>query len=136
MTMTDNPEITIGKDEINLVSLILEKQQAFYIEILSLCKEESKKFHALRPMSEIFPLVRKRKILFSCAEEFEEKLKPIEPILNQIGEKNSGIKKALKEIEETLKEILSLDHDNQEKMKTHLQKLKAKQLQLMKEEQK
>lgn len=129
--MVENPQEKISEEEIELILGLLDRQMAFYSQILSLSEAEKEKFAKGRPMREIFPLIRKRKILFSCAEEFAEKLEPIRPILKKVGEDNLPVKKNLKEIEDTLKKILDLDKENQTQMVTHLQTLKAKQIKLM-----
>lgn len=104
---------------------MLKQQLKFYREVLSLIEEEKGKLERMRPLQELLPLIKKRQILFSCAQELTEsifELKKKEGI--EVSLETLGFDKLLKETKSLLKESMEKDLENQVLFKQWMHSLK------------
>lgn len=111
---------------------LLEKEYGYYSVILEITTQEHDLFHSQRPLREITPLMKKKKILLSCIEELQNSLRPLKTQWQQkkdlslpIGQQ---VQKKYKDLDNLLKNILNLDRDNRKMLESYLLTLQGKKL--------
>ncbi len=70
-------KVKIKEEKEEMLLELLEKELGFYRVILELSRVEHQKFCNKRPMNEILPIMKKRRIIFKCVEEIEEQVHPL-----------------------------------------------------------
>jgi flagellar biosynthesis/type III secretory pathway chaperone len=112
-------------DVISLFDL-LQKEVQYYQAILDITENESRKFTKKRPLEEILPLIKKRKILLKCIEEIHSQLIPLKKEWETLATPpmKKEITKELKKIDKLMSSIFSLDDKNKEQMELYIAKLK------------
>ncbi len=106
----------LDTDKKTLLSQLLHKQIAFYKVILEISQTEHELFSSERPMNEIMPLMKKKKILLTCIEEAEAALQPLK---NEWESCQQAAKPGSQELNDQfsalgslIKEIVDLDKNN------------------------
>ena len=116
----------MSKDEI--LYRLLKKECGYYRAILDITEEENDKFNARRPLPEITPLMKKKKILLSCIREIDSALSPLKTYWRQQnthdGPFAAKVQRELTLLEKLLHEILELDDANNRMLKDLLSKIK------------
>jgi hypothetical protein len=105
--------------------LLLKKQCGYYNAILELTRLENDKFVCSRPLNEITPLMKQKKVLLTCIEEVEAVINQLNKSSEPNQEKESpslAVKEQLLALDVLLKEILSLDEANQKLLQRYMKK--------------
>ena len=117
----------LGEKEAQILISLLEKMTGYYRVILELSRAEYDKFSRDRPIVEVLPIMKRRKILHSCIEELREESRPYIEMWNKGAcsdeEKNKKIRNFLAQIEEGIKESLLVSDKNQIFLEKHIEKL-------------
>lgn len=110
MNKTD-PLQGLSKEEV--LYTLLQKEYGYYMNILELTREENDKLRTQKPMNEINPLLKKKRIILACIAEIETAILPLKKHWQLRKEKNdqfsTRIKQELANLDRLLKEILELD---------------------------
>lgn len=121
-----NPIYSMTKEEI-LYELLL-KEQGYYSSILEVTRQENEKLGSQKPLSEINPLLKKKKIFLSCIAEIETALTPLKKYWqnkkDRTDPESQKIKNALANLDRLLKEILELDLISQQILERYLDTFK------------
>lgn len=111
MTEKNDPLLGMSKEEI--LSQLLKKEYGYYCKILDITIEENEKLRTHQPMSEINPLLKKKKIILNCIAEIENAILPLKKIWQNRKDRSDPnslqIKQELTNLDRLLKEILELD---------------------------
>lgn len=103
---------------------LLKKMHGYYKAILEIAQEENVKLKSRDAISELKPLLKKKKILLACISETEVAMAPLKKYwqskLNRSDEPSLKIKTELSSLNVLLKEILQLDLLSQKSMENHL----------------
>jgi hypothetical protein len=124
----DFPEKSSSDQDNNQILLeLLRKEQGYYLSILEIAKEESKKVSMNEPFKEIKPLLNKKKILLTCIGEIEKKLTPLKKYWQGKTDRSDVLSKQIKDqldaLNEILKEILRLDSISQKTLEAYYSNL-------------
>jgi hypothetical protein len=102
---------------------LLKKQFGFYKGIYEVAKMEYLTLSNHRPLAELQPLLKKKKVLLSCVSEIEEEIKPLKRE-RQETEGSSKVKMEMEALNVLLKEILQIDSLNQKTLENRILILK------------
>lgn len=124
MNKTD-PLQGFSKEEV--LYKLLQKEYGYYMNILELTREENDKLRTQKPMNEINPLLKKKRIILACIAEIETAILPLKKHWQLRKEKNdqfsTRIKQELANLDRLLKEILELDLVSQNILGNYLNSL-------------
>lgn len=133
--MIDNTSFSLNKD--NLLYQLLKKEHGYYKTILEISKEENQKLRGENPLTELKPLLKKKKILLASIGEIDVAMAPLKKYWqgknNRSDEPSEKIKLELSELNNLLKQILQLDLANQKTMESHMKALREKESLLSKD---
>ena len=108
---------------------LLNKELGYYRALQDLTVQEHSAQSRARPLAEIFPLIKKRRILFNCIAEVESDLLPLrqdwERQPSRQNPAHEAIKERLQELRVLVQDILDLDNRNQKLMQQRLEALRA-----------
>lgn len=108
----------------NLLYQLLKKEHGYYKAILEIAQEENETLKTHQSITELKPLLKKKKILLACINEIEAAMAPLKKYwqskTNRSDEPSEKIKLELNSLNQLLKEILQLDLLSQKTMENHL----------------
>lgn len=117
----------MSKEE--LLYRLLEREHGFYKRILELTQEEKELFQCGLSIKSITDLMKQKKVVLGCIEEIERALQPLKAYWNDKKERDSEpckkVEESISKLEGLMKEILSLDEENQTLMQTRMQQLQT-----------
>jgi hypothetical protein len=116
--------IDVAKKE-KIITALLEKVCGYYRVILELARTEHEKFVARRPLTDILPILKKKKILLSCIDEVEEDMKSLRQE-GAIGVNNEQIQSLVTMQRGYIQDLLLFDEKNQQFLQHYMQDLKGK----------
>lgn len=120
------PLLQMTKEEALL--RLLEKEISYYKVIWELLQQEAKLFESGRPLQEIIPFIKKRRILFGCIEEIEQAIRPLKKHwvakTQRDDERSLQCQNCLACLDRLIQAILSLDEQNQKHFASRLQQLR------------
>lgn len=124
MTMT-NP---LSKED--MLYLLLKKEHGFYKALNEIAQDEYNKLNTNVPISELKPLLKKKKVLLSCISEVEMAMAPLKRYWQAKTDRNDDASKRIKieleDLNKLLREILQLDLLSQKTMEHHMLFLREK----------
>lgn len=116
------PPALLNKE--NLLYQLLKKERGYYKAILEIAQEENETLKSHQSITELKPLLKKKKILLTCINEIEVAMAPLKKYwqtkANRSDEPSEKIKVELHALNQLLKEILQLDLLSQKTMENHL----------------
>jgi hypothetical protein len=119
---------TLSKED--MLYQLLKKEHGYYKAILEIAIEENNKLKNQDGISELKPLLKKKKLLLACISEIEAAMAPLKKYwqskTNREDEPSEKIKSELSALNLVLKEILQLDLSSQKSMEQHLIDLREK----------
>lgn len=108
----------------NLLYQLLKKEHGYYKAIFEIAQEENETLKSHQSISELKPLLKKKKILLACINEIESAMAPLKKYwqskVNRSDEPSEKIKLELNALNQLLKEILQLDLLSQKTMENHM----------------
>jgi hypothetical protein len=113
-----------SKQEESELADVLKKQCGFYRVVLELARNEHEKYTSQAPLSEIIPIMKKKKILLDCIEELEEKSK-------RLLQNSDGIKEQRSVLESLVAEIYAIDQVNEKVLVRYMNVLEKKRNELL-----
>jgi hypothetical protein len=112
-----------------LLYRLLEREHGFYKRILELTQEERDLFQCGLSIKSITELMKQKKVVLGCIEEIEHALAPLKIYWSEKKVRDDltckRVEEALGKLEGVMKEILSLDEENQILMQTRMSKLQS-----------
>lgn len=112
-----------------LLAALLEKELAYYMAVLDLSRCQHEAFKSKRPLSEITPLMRKKKVLLSCVDEIELAIRPLKKYWLEKTDYSDalsvGVKKKISSLDRLVKEILGLEKACEDMLELYMLKLKS-----------
>ncbi len=116
--MNDHTHPIYAMEKEEILSQLLEKECAYYRSVLELTQAENGYFQRKRPLNEITPLMKKKKILLSCIDEIESALSPLKKYWktkpNHTDNLSTQVREQLTSLNTVLLELLELDRVNQQ----------------------
>lgn len=126
MPEISNPIYGMTKEQI--LYELLRKESGYYLSILELTRIENEKLSSHQPLSDINPLLKKKKVLLSCIAEIEGALPPLKKFWQAKKDRSDSdsikIKQELSNMDRLLKEILELDLMSQQILESYLESFK------------
>lgn len=123
-----HPVYKMSKED--MLYQLLKKEHGYYKAIQEIAHEEYEKLNSNQPISELKPLLKKKKILLSCISEVETAMTPLKRYWqnkpNRTDESSERIKAELDSLNKLLKEILQLDLLTQKTLENHMLFLREK----------
>ena len=115
-------------DTQHLISL-LQKQKKYYERMLELSQKEYEKLLNQRPLEEITPLIKQRKVLLECIQDQELPLQQAKKkcFSDKASPMPQEVNLSLKDLDSILQTLLSVDAENHTLMEKFLSRLKEKQ---------
>jgi hypothetical protein len=117
-----SPSSLLNKE--NLLYQLLKKEHGYYKAIFEITQEENETLKTHQSITELKPLLKKKKILLACINEIESAMTPLKKYwqskINRSDEPSEKIKLELNALNQLLKEILQLDLLSQKTMENHL----------------
>jgi hypothetical protein len=117
-----HPVYKMSKED--MLYQLLKKEHGYYKAIQEIAREEYEKLNANHPISELKPLLKKKKILLSCISEIETAMTPLKRYWqnksNRTDDASERIKLELDALNKLLKEILQLDLLSQKTLENHM----------------
>lgn len=124
-----HPIYSMSKEEI--LFHLLKKEHGYYKAIYDLTKEEQERLSLNPSISDIKPLLKKKKVLLSCIGEIEFALTPLKKYWQEKKERNDFISEQILEqlgaLNQLLREIMQMDLLSQKTLENHMLKLKKEQ---------
>ena len=129
MTAPQHPIYNMSKEEI--LSQLLRKECGYYKAILEITRLENEKLEHGHPLSEIRPLLEKKKILLSCINEIDSALSPLKKYwINKTDRSDKfsqQVKAEVSDLNDIVKAILQQDLTAQKMLETQLHIFREKQ---------
>lgn len=123
-----HPAYKMEKEE--LLLQLLRKEHGYYKAIEDIASDENEKLNTNQPISELRPLLKKKKILLSCIAEVEGAMAPLKKFWQSKSDHTDDvsirIKAELDALGKLLKNILQLDLLSQKTMENHMLFLREK----------
>lgn len=128
--MTDKQHPAYKMDKEELLLQLLRKEYGYYKAIEDIASDENEKLNTNQPISELRPLLKKKKILLSCIAEVEGAMAPLKKYWQSKSDHTDSIslriKAELDSLGKLLKNILQLDLLSQKTMENHMLFLREK----------
>ncbi len=128
--MVEQPPSLYHLSKEEMLYQLLRKERGYYKAIQEIGKEEYEKLTSHAPLSDLKPLLKKKKIILSCISEIEASMRPLKNYWQAKIDKSDSISQKIKEeldiLNKLLREILQLDLLSQKMMEKHLIFLRQK----------
>lgn len=123
-----HPIYEMSKEEI--FYSLLQKEHGYYQSIAELSRLQYEKLRNHVPISELKPLLKQRRLLFSCIQEIETALEPLKKYWQDKDDRSDAIShKILTEINQLdviVKEIMKLDEMTQRQLEDYMFRCSAR----------